>query len=658
MTRLFQGLRFQGNIYKGLLLQLLIAMLLFSLCRVGFFLFNLSYFPNMTLINFLKIMAGGMRFDLTAVLYTNALFILLTIIPFEFRFAKWYQTILKWIFFITNGIALAANISDFVYYRFTGRRTTADVFQQFEHEQNLTKLWLRFAWDYWYGVLIVVLLIALMVWLYRKVKVEGPQLTNRIVFYISGVILIPAVLYLFIIGVRGGAYHHIRPITLNDAGQYVDDPRDIVLVLNTPFAIYRTLGKTKIKRVTFFKDQNEVDSLFSPIRNSVDTGQMKKLNVVIIILESFSKEFVGYYNHHRENGKYKGYAPFMDSLLQYSRAYRYSFANGRKSIDALPSVIASIPSMGVPYVLSPFSGNKVNSLGSLLGAEGYETAFLHGAPNGSMGFEAFMNVAGIEKYYGMDEYGNDDDFDGWWGIWDEPFLQYVAGVQTDFEEPFFSVTFTLSSHHPYIVPPEYEGKFKGGPVPILRGIQYTDNALRKYFQRVSKEPWYKNTLFVISADHVSSNVLFTDGRTAPGLFAIPIFFFRPDNSLAGMDDQTIVQQVDIMPTVLGYLNYRKPYVAFGQDVFKNAGQSCAWNYEAGVFQYYEGDYLMQFDGKRSIALYNFKTDSLQQENLLEKNPSMSKHLEKRLKAVIQQYNNRMVDNDLILTETKPANAGH
>lgn len=650
MINFFKGLRFQGNIYKALVLRLLIVMFMFSLCRIGFYLFNLSYFPNMTLTNFLTILGGGIRFDLTAVLYTNALFILMMIIPFQFRFKDWYQSIVKWIFFVTNGIAVAANISDFVYYRFTGRRTTADVFQQFEHEQNLGKLWLRFVWDYWYGVLIVAVLVVIMVWLYKRIKVAGPQLTNRIVFYSSGVILLPAILYVFIISVRGGAYHHIRPITLNDAGQYVEDPRDVVLVLNTPFAIYRTLGKTKIKRVTFFKNQDEVDSLFTPVRSNRDTAQMQKLNVVIIVLESFSKEFVGYYNTHRENGTYKGYAPFMDSLLQHSRSYRYSFANGRKSIDALPSVIASIPSMGVPYVLSPFSGNKVNSLGSLLGAEGYETAFLHGAPNGSMGFKAFMNVAGIKQYVGMDEYPNKDDFDGWWGIWDEPFLNYVSEVQNNFKEPFLSVTFTLSSHHPYIVPPEYENKFKGGPVPILRGIQYTDNALRKYFQKVSREPWYKNTLFVITADHVSSNVLFTDGRTAPGLFAIPIFFFRPDNSLAGMDEETIVQQVDIMPTVLGYLKYTKPYVAFGHDVFKHEEPSCAWNYEAGVFQYYEGDYLMQFDGKRSIALYNFKTDSMQHHNLLEKNPSVSKHMEKRLKAVIQQYNNRMVDNDLTLTK--------
>jgi phosphoglycerol transferase MdoB-like AlkP superfamily enzyme len=464
-------------------------------------------------------------------------------------------------------------------------------------------------------------------------------------------LLMPLFIYLFIIGVRGGAYHHIRPITLNDAGQYVEDPRDVILVLNTPFAVYRTLGKTKIKRIHYFEDESEMQKLYSPLHaGDSSKHEMKKLNVVVLVLESFSKEFVGFFNKHRDNGNYQGYTPFLDSLLQFSQTYQFSFANGRKSIDAMPSVIASIPSMGIPYVLTPFSGNKIESLGSHLGKEGYETAFFHGAPNGSMGFQAFMNVAGIKKYYGLDEYNNKADFDGWWGIWDEKFLLYTASQQNTLQEPFLSVFFSLSSHHPYELPKEYESVFKGGAVPVLRGIQYTDHSLRKYFDRIKQAPWFANTLFVITADHVSSNVLFDDGRLAPGQFAIPIAFYRPDNSLAGMDTTSIIQQVDIMPTVLNYLGYQKPYLAFGRDAFANTQPSCAWNYENGVFQYYEENYLLQFNGEKSIALYDFINDKALSTNLINAQQNKVIELEDRLKAIIQQYNNRMVDNDLVYTK--------
>lgn len=634
------------NIWWVLFLRLLLAMFLFTLCRVGFYLYNRDYFADLTASRFFEILLGGLRFDLTAVLYTNLLFLVLMIVPLEIRFRAGYQAVVKWIFFVCNGIALVANVSDFIYFKFTGRRTTADVFQQFEHEQNMGGLLGRFLLDYWHATLWWACSVALMVWLYNKTRVQGPLIKNKVVFYASGLAAMLAVAYLTVGAIRGGFQHSTRPITLNDAGKYVRDPKDVPLVLNTPFALYRTVGKTKIKKVHYFADEAALAAVFSPVRQGADSGAMRKLNVVVLVLESFSKEFVGFYNHDRENGTYKGYTPFLDSLLQHSRSYTYSLASGRKSIDALPSVIASVPSMGVPYVLSPFSGNKINSLGTILREEGYHNSFFHGAPNGSMGFEAFMNTAGIEHYYGKTEYGNDADFDGWWGIWDDKFLRFMAHTQRDFHEPFFSAFFSLSSHHPFNVPDEFKTRFTGGPEPILKCIQYTDEALRQYFHTVSKYPWFKNTLFVITADHTSSNVMFEDSRTARGVFSIPIFFYRPDNSLAGQEPG-LVQQSDIMPTVLGYLGYTKDYVAFGRDVF-HATEEVAWNYKDDVYQLYLGDYFMQFDGRRALSLYNFKTDRLLQENVAKQHPDIVQTMEQKMRAIIQQYNNRMVDNTLVL----------
>lgn len=610
----------------------------------------MSYFPGMTAGKFFRIMLGGLKFDVTAILYTNMLFILLMIIPFYFRFNAVYQTVVKWVFYVFNSIALSMNVGDFIYFKFTGRRTTGDIFQQFENESNMGGLFFRFIFDYWYATLFLIALIALMVWLYNKIELRGPFMKNKIAFYIGGVLGLPLIAFLIVGGARGNFLHSTRPITLSDAGKYVNDPGDVSIVLNTPFALYRTLGKTKIKKVKYFDSEEKLEKVFSPIRHGVDSGTFKKMNVVVIVLESFSKEFFGYYNKEKENGTYKGYTPFLDSLIGHSRTFQYSFANGRKSIDALPSVVASVPSMGLPYVLSPFSGNRINSLGNILGKEGYNSAFFHGAPNGSMGFEAFMNVAGIQSYYGMTEYNNDQDYDGWWGIWDEHFLQFTADTQKDFKEPFLSVFFSVSSHHPFSIPKKYEQVFKGGKEPILRCIQFTDNSLKLYFQKISKFSWFKNTLFVITADHTSSNVLFDQSRTAKGLFSIPIIFYRPDNSLSGVDSTTIVQQADVMPTVLGYLGYKNDYVAFGRDVFHSSSPSCAWNYKDDVFQFYEGDLMLQFDGKRSIALFDFKKDESLANNLVKEPAYKDKvaYMEEKIKAIIQQYNNRMVENNLTI----------
>lgn len=643
LSRFFKGLQLTGNVYWALFLRLLLAMFLFLLCRIGFYLYNISYFPEMTPGNFFRILWGGFWFDLTAVLYINVLVLVLLIIPVDFRFRQGYQSVIKVIYYTLNGIALAVNVMDFIYYKFTLRRTTADVFNQFENETNLFSLFFRFLFDYWYAVLFWVFLMWLMVKLYNKIKVIGPLMQHRITYYTAGTLAVPLVILLFIGAVRGGFRHSTRPITLSNAGEYVEHPNEVSLVLNTPFAIFRTLGKTKIQKVTYFTSEQALDSVYSPLQQPQPTEAFTRENVVVIILESFSKEFFGVFNTDKPG--YKGYTPFLDSLVAHSTSFTYSFANGRKSIDGLPSVMAGIPSLGVPYVLTPFASNRVNSLGNLLREKGYHTSFFHGAPNGSMGFNAFTNLAGFQHYYGKSEYDNDDDFDGIWGIWDDKFMGFYADKLNEFPQPFMSSFFSVSSHHPFKVPAEFESKFKGGEQPILKCIEYTDYALKKFFEKASKMPWYKNTLFVITADHVSSNLVFPEAHTIRGLFSVPIIFFKPDNSLAEMKS-TIAQQIDIMPSVLGHLKFDKPFVGFGRNVFDSKTVPFAFNFRDDIYNLFEGDYVLMFDGKKTVSLFNFKTDVMLSADLKTEHPEIVQAMELKIKAIIQQYNNRMIEDRL------------
>jgi phosphoglycerol transferase MdoB-like AlkP superfamily enzyme len=641
----FSGFRWKDNIYLALVLSLLLVMLLYTLSRIGFYFFNISFFPGMTGPRMAIILLGGLRFDLSATLYSNSLYILLMILPFTFRFKAWYQTLLKWIFIIVNSFAFAINTADFIYYRFTLRRTTVSVIDQFKNEANLGRLAFQFLFDYWYAVIFWILIVVILVFLYRKIKFSGPQQNNPLAFYSSGVLAMLLSIYLFVGGARGGFRGSTRPITLSNAAAYAETPNEISLVLNTPFALMRTAKANVIKKVNYFSSEEELNKIFTPLKVPKDTASFKPLNVVVIILESFSKEFIGIYNKDIDNGNYKGYAPFLDSLISVSQAYQYSLANGRKSIDAMPSVISSIPSIEVPYVLSHFSGNKVNSLASLLKEKGYYTAFFHGAPNGSMGFDAFAKLSGFDNYFGKIEYNKDDDFDGYWGIWDEPFLQFYARKMDSFKEPFFTTLFTVSSHHPYNLPEGYENKFKGGPKLVHRTIQYTDFALKRFFKSASAMPWFKNTLFVITADHASAEIQVPEYNSAWGYFSIPIFFYHAGGNGGGLR-QEIVQQIDIMPSVLGYLHYNRPYVAFGRDIFHDPVKPFAFNYINNTYQMFRGDYLLQFDGSKATTLYQFKKDKALLYNLVNEFPDTVRNMETSLKAFIQQYNNRMVDNNL------------
>ena len=123
----------------------------------------------MSLGHFVWLMWGGLRFDLVTLLYFNVLYVLLMVLPIDLRFNHYYKKVSKYIFFSTNGVMLAVNVSDFIYYKFTLRRTTADVFQQFENEANVAALWFRFLLDYWYAFLFWVALMAVLVIVYNRI---------------------------------------------------------------------------------------------------------------------------------------------------------------------------------------------------------------------------------------------------------------------------------------------------------------------------------------------------------------------------------------------------------------------------------------------------------------------------------------------------------
>lgn len=619
----------------------------YTICRISFYLFNISFFPDMTWGRMSTIMLGGLKFDLSAVLYLNSLFILLTILPLTIKYHPTYQKVLHYIFIVTNGIGLAINIADNVYYRYTLRRTTITVLSQFENEQNFGALFFSFLVDYWYGFAFFFLILYLFIKCAKQIKVSGPQFKNKLTFYGSAVALMLIIIYLFIGGVRGGFRHSTRPITISNAAEYATIPKDINLVLNTPFALMRTAKANVIEKVDYFSSEEALAEVYTPLHVPTDTAEFKYDNVVIIILESFSKEFVGAYNKNMGIENYKGYSPYIDSLIGKSLTYQYSLSNGRKSIDAMPSVICSIPSIEVPYVLSHYSGNKVNSLASLLKGKGYSTSFFHGAPNGSMGLQAFANLSGFDKYYGMTEYDNDDDFDGIWGIWDEKFLQYFANTLNTFKEPFYSTLFTVTSHPPHILPEEYKDTFKGGPLPIHKTIEYTDYSVKRFMETASKMPWFKNTLFVFTADHATAAIHYQLYNSSWGYYSIPLFFYKPGSDWSSFSDG-IVQQIDIMPSVLGYLNYDKPYMAYGRNIFDPSVEPYAFNYADNVYQAFIGNYLLQFDGKKSVALYDFKNDKGLKTNLVNDRLDIVTAMETKLKAFIQQYNNRMVDDNLTL----------
>lgn len=641
--------------FGSLVVNIFMAFVVYLIARVAFLLENFSYFSEG--LSFSQVgewFWGGYIFDRSAITYTNSLYIVMMLFPLWIKERRGYHLLCKWVFVVVNTLTLVINLCDAVYFPYTLRRTTTSVFREFSNENNLLDVFWGELWGHWYLLLLAIAVVWLMWKLYLMPRTHHTYyatLGSRIGFGVVQLLLLLAITPLAIGACRGGLESGIRPITVNNANQYVNRPTECAIVLNTPFALIRTIGKDVFEVPPYFENLEAAERVFSPIHHPVSTHPFQKKNVVVLIVESFGREYIGALNKDLENGNYKGYTPHVDKLIQQSATYQYSYCNGRKSIDGMPSVLCGIPMFKEPFVLSPASMNNYTSMAGLLGKEGYHTAFFHGANRGSMGFMAFANKVGFQQYFGRQDYaadkrfGGDADFDGHWGIWDEPFLQYWATKIGELKEPFMTACFTVTSHTPYVIPEKYKKVYPEEGIVIHKCIRYTDMAIGKFFETAKKQPWYKNTIFVLTSDHTNLSD-HQQYQTDIGGFCSPIVIFDPSGEVKSGIYPGIAQQIDILPTVLSILGYNKPFLSFGCDLMTTPmKETYAVNYLNGIYQYCKYGYVLQFDGQHAKAIYRLD-DKLMQHNLLGKVKEQAQ-MEHELKAIIWQYMYRMVHDKLM-----------
>lgn len=661
-----QKFSFTHHPIAAVLCNLLVVYVLFTICRLTFLLTNWSlYAGTLSWSHGLSLFAAGLIFDTTAILYTNALVIVMMLFPLHWKERPAYYRVVRWIYVVCNSVAIWANLADCVYFPYTGKRTTNTVFDEFSHEGvgGMTKILAEQFLANWYlvilGLVISWLLWRLFVPRWKRGMNDAVEHRSLSAYYLKMVPTLVLAVPLSIAAIRGGFTKAVRPITISNANQYVKRAAETGIVLNTPFSIYRTLGN-KPMVVPHYMSKEEATALFSPLHEPTDSVAFQPKNVVVLILESFGKQHFGFYNQTLRGGHYKGFTPFLDSLITHgAMTWQYSYSNGRKSIEGMPSSLSSLPNYVEPLFLTPASLNRMSGIARELGEQkGYTTAFFHGAQNGSMGFQAFARATGFQRYYGRTEYNmdsrfhGDDDFDGTWAIFDEEFLQFFALQMSQMKEPFMTSVFTASSHSPFTLPERYKGVFPTGDKPLQECIGYTDHALRQFFATASKQPWYHNTLFVITADHSSSTVdpCYT---TTLGNACVPIIFYAPgDSTLHGYDRQRVVEQVDIMPTVLSYLHYDHPYIAFGKDMLHTPpAESFAlhWVPESNGYEFLKNDYMIEFNGEDVTAAYRFRMDSVLRHNVLSDVPRDTlQQMTRQMQSVIQQYMERMTSDQLVV----------
>jgi phosphoglycerol transferase MdoB-like AlkP superfamily enzyme len=615
----------------------------YLLLRIGFYAANYGVFAEASAGQTLWAFWHGFRFDLSALLLLNVPFVLLSFVP---QYGRGWQRALRGVFLTLNAPGLALNIIDSQYFKFIGRRTSDELFTiTGDIERQAGQL----VWHYWFLLLPFCLLFGLL-WYCYPMPAAVPTATapqrplRRMALAMLEIGLVAA---LAVLGIRGGL--QLKPLRPGHA--FVQQPPALGHVaLNSTFTFIKSIGQKVMERHAFFRSApalREALAAHYPAPRPASTAPPD--NVVILLVESFGSEYNGV-----ENPGQRSYTPFFDSLAQAPGALlmREHYANGRRSIESLPAVLAGLPAlMESPFITSNFQTDELHGLGELLGRRGYSTSVFHGAQNGTMGFNVFAGKAGMQQYYGLEEYpkgAKSPDYDGHWGIFDEPYLQYFARQLSQQRPPFFSTVFTLTSHEPFPVPPQYRGRFAPGQLPIHASIGYTDFALRRFFQTASQQPWYRNTLFVLLADHTSQS-LAPDYQNVLGWYKTPLLLFHPARPLPPADVHRISQQADVPASVLDFLGFgadARQLLPFGYSVFDRQAPGRALFLSGGAHYLVHRDYVTELTSDNQVRLYAYRPHELPAEPVANPPAAKVQQYGDELRATVQFFTNGLLDNSL------------
>ena len=599
------------NLPLSYLAKFFTLLLIYSISRVVFYSFNHSILTDFNYWCFLE----GIRFDASALVYINAPILILHLIQYYLQ-NKRLARFTNILFYIINIPFILLNNVDIIYYQFSMKRSSTEILDLLSIPQDVFGVYINYLFDYWY----ITLLSAIQIYLILKLKLK---ITFAKPFRIKDIVL-TTFCFLILIGLsvlaaRGGT--QLKPIKTIHAGILSKSNCDDV-VLNTPFMMLHSYNQKKLVQHQYFDELNK--EVYSTTHHFKDSISFTYDNVVVLIMESYSKEYVGFYN----NGE--GYTPFLDSLMKESLVFTNAYANGIKSIEALPAIVSSTPTlMTDPFITSSYANNQFNSLASILNEKDYHTSFFHGGKRGTMGFYEYSIKAKFNNYFGKEEFNNDEEFDGAWGVYDEPFFQFFAEQLNNFDKPFFSTFFSLSSHPPYAIPEKHAEKFNDEKQEIYNSIRYADYSMQRFFEKAQEYEYFDNTLFVITADHTSPLKRKNKYKGKVGRYMIPLIIYTPDGSLKGKNN-VICQQIDILPSVLDILSYDDKFFSFGKSVFSNESWAVSFLKNKYLFIHDEGFMVNEHENYlnyQDIFLKN-KSD----------NHEINKQAKEKLQHIKQAYN--------------------
>lgn len=588
------------------------------------------YYSKLNLDEILEVSIYGIYYDFIVVLFINFPYIIINLIPIKIKAKVLNRNILSAIFLLVNSLVIFIAIADIFYYKQAMERSSGIIISILD---GFFLLMYQYSIEYWYGWILFFVMTWLL-WFFYKKSEHRVERKNTLTEWC---------IFLVIISVCGFiGFRVVMPINgISD------------LVVNTPLKIINSslndpmfFNNKGLDQVSYHKNEH-LNELLPYNKGYYDANKKSDTtNVVIITLESFSKDYVGFLNSSQSR---ESVTPFLDSLATHSLIFTNAYSNGKHSNEGIPAIYASLPHMmREAFIMSKYRNNEINGIAGILKRYNYKSAFFHGGTNGIYGFDFFAKQAGFDKYFGKDEYGNNKYYDGAWGIWDDKFFLYTAKEMDNIKTPFVVGLYSVSSHHPFKLPQYYRDN-KEYLHPMLKSVKYTDYSLKKFFETIKYKEWFKNTLFVITSDHpANTNYPVRGLHETIEKYHIPLMFYNPNSKIQGVNED-LIQQIDIVPSVIDVLNLDIPYTGFGNSFMDKTRKQYVYHYEDGVYEIADNNYSMRFDGNRILSYRTISETAGSKKSTLntDKKEEILKHHLDYLKAVIQKYNNVMNNNTII-----------
>ena len=323
------------------------------------------------------------------------------------------------------------------------------------------------------------------------------------------------------------------------------------------FEFYETLPENELAQFEAIVNVN-----YNNNTNTITSERTEiKKNVVLITVESLSEEFMKHY------GNQNNITPFLDQLAEESLFFTNLYATGNRTVRGLEAVTLCLPPTPGESVVKRKDNKNKFTTASVFNSKGYTSKYLYGGDAYFDNMQDFFGGNGYDVIDKSDLKTNEISFSNIWGVCDEDMAKKAIQVMNEDAKtgkPFFNHWMTVSNHRPFTYP---EGKISISGTAKSRegGVMYTDYALKQFFEMAKKQTWFKNTVFVIIADHCASS----SGKTELPMdkYRIPAFIYAP-GFIEPQKIDKLVSQIDLMPTVLGILSFKYESKFFGKDVLK------------------------------------------------------------------------------------------